>query len=252
MGFELEICCNSINSAIAANKGGADRIELCDNMSEGGTTPSHGLIQACKNLLTIPVFVMIRPRGGDFLYNDEEFEVMKLDVMHAKKSDCDGIVIGILKSNGSIDMDRCRQLIELARPMKITFHRAFDRCENPLMALEDIISLGCQRVLTSGAEVSAANAIATLGSLIKQAANRVMIMAGSGINETNLAFIAQNTGIRSFHSTGKTTTQSNMIYFGAGKLAELDGHFPVLETSSEKVRRMKFILAELLKDENHK
>ena len=245
MDFELEICCNSLNSALAAQKGDASRIELCDNMAEGGTTPSMGLIQVCKNLLTIPVFPIIRPRGGDFLYNDAEFEVMKQDITICKKIGCEGVAIGLLKANGSIDTNRCREIIELARPMQVTFHRAFDRCKDLQISLESIILLGFERVLTSGAEVSAANAIVNLSNLVKWAAGRIIIMAGSGINESNIADIAHKTGIQAFHSTAKTARETKMTCLASGKLAELDGLFPILETSTEKVRSMKNALAGL-------
>ena len=242
MGFELEVCVNSMQSALAAQQGGANRIELCDNMAEGGTTPSAGMILQCKKLLNIPVFPIIRPRGGDFLYSEEEFGVMKLDIQFCRDAGCEGVVIGMLNADGSIDTDRCRELIALAGPMQITFHRAFDRCNDLAKGLEDIISLGCQRVLTSGGEVNAANAVPQLARLVHQAAGRISIMAGSGVNEDNISMLALQTGARQFHSTAKVSALSAMLYKGAGKLAQQDGGFPILQTSEEKVYKMKQLL----------
>ena len=245
MDFELEICANSIHSALAAQLGGASRIELCDNMAEGGTTPSAGMIIQCKKLLSIPVFPIIRPRGGDFLYSDEEFKVMKQDISFCKEAGCEGVVIGILKGDGSIDLARCSELVALAQPMQVTFHRAFDRCNNFEKGLEDIISLGCQRVLTSGGELSAANAPEKLRKLVVQAGARIAIMAGSGITEDNIALIAERSGVRQFHSTAKTTVVSAMTYRAFGDLAQQDGDFAIMETSSAKVQRMKQALTGL-------
>jgi copper homeostasis protein len=243
MDFELEICVNSIRSALAAQEGGASRIELCDNMAEGGTTPSAGMINLCKESLEIPVFPIIRPRGGDFLYTDEEFQVMKQDILFCKQSGCEGVVMGILKADGSIDTERCAELIALARPMQVTFHRAFDRCNNFEKGLEDVISLGCERLLTSGGEVSAPEAISQLTQLIEQSNGRVKIMPGSGVNEDNISLLASETGAKQFHSTAKTTTFSVMLYKGKGSLAQQDRDFPIMETSAEKVRQMRKVLS---------
>ena len=245
MDFDLEICVNSIESAMAAQAGGASRIELCDNMAEGGTTPSAGLISRSKKKLNIPVFPIIRPRGGDFLYSDEEFEVMKQDIKYCKEQGCEGVVIGILKADGSIDTERCRDLILQARPMQVTFHRAFDRCNDLQKGLEDIISLGCERVLTSGGEITATNAIFTLSRLVNQARGRIIIMAGSGINENNIIDLALKTGIKEFHSSAKSTINTKMSYQGAGKLAELDGRFPIMESNVAKIENMKKDLLQL-------
>ena len=239
MTFELEICVNSIRSALAAEFGGADRIELCDNMAEGGTTPSAGMVLQCKQLLSIPVFPIIRPRGGDFLYSDEEFQVMKQDIAFCKGAGCEGVVIGMLNADGHIDTARCKELLEIASPMQVTFHRAFDRCNDLEQGLEDIISLGCQRVLTSGGHVSAADALETLTSLVKQAGDRIAIMAGSGVTEDNITLIAGKTGAKQFHSTAKTSSGSAMEYRATGDLAQQDGGFEIMETSSARVQKMK-------------
>ncbi len=239
MDFELEICANSIRSALAAQAGGATRIELCDNMAEGGTTPSAGMIRQCKKLLNIPVFPIIRARGGDFLFSDEEFEVMKADIGFCKDAGCEGVAIGLLNADGSIDTQRCAELISLARPMQVTFHRAFDRCNDFEKGLEEIISLGCERVLTSGGEITAADGIPILNKLVKKAAGRISIMVGAGVNEENVINLARQTGAKQFHSTAKITTVSGMDYQSIGSLAQQDGHFEIMETSTEKVYKIK-------------
>ncbi|XP_065653263.1 copper homeostasis protein cutC homolog isoform X2 [Hydra vulgaris] len=179
----MEIVVDSFESAEAAQSAGANRVELCSNLIEGGCTPSLGLVQYIKNKLDIPVFVMIRPRGGDFLYSDDEFEVMKLDIKEFKKSNVDGFVFGILKSDGSIDKDRNQELVDLCKPLSVTFHRAFDVCIDGYQALEDIISLGFDRILTSGRENSCLEGLPMLASLIEKAGDRIIIMPGGGITE---------------------------------------------------------------------
>ena len=243
MDFELEICVNSILSAMAAQQGGATRIELCDNMAEGGTTPSAGMISFCKKVLNIPVFPIIRPRGGDFLYTDEEYEVMKQDILFCRQAGCEGVVIGILKPDGDIDTERCAELVALARPMQVTFHRAFDRCNDLNKGLEAIISLGCERVLTSGGEMTAPEAADQLALLVSQASGRISIMPGSGVNEDNIGQLALKTGAVQFHSTAKETVKSNMKFKCIGELADQDGDFPIMQTSAAKVKMMKERLA---------
>ncbi len=237
MKYTLEICAGSLQSALAGSEGGADRIELCDNLYEGGTTPSYGMIKTCRTLLNIPVFPIIRPRGGDFVYSPEEFEVMKQDVVCCAELGCEGVVFGILKVDGTIDMEKCGQLMELAGAMQVTFHRAFDHCNDHEKGLEDIIKLRCNRVLTSGGEIYAEEAISKLRSLVVQAQNRISIMPGSGITENNLLSILKGTGAVEFHSTAKTR-------------AEMDSNNPVRNTLESypyktdiyKVIRMRDIL----------
>lgn len=202
--YTLEICAGTLNSALIAQANGADRVELCDNLAEGGTTPSAGMISQCKKLLHIPFFPIIRPRGGDFVYSQDEFEVMKEDVILCRKLKCDGVVIGMLKRDGSIDTERCSELISLAGSMQITFHRAFDRCKDMEVGLEHIIQLGCRRILTSGGKVHAIDALDKLKSLVEQAGSRISIMPGSGITNFNLNEILRETGAHEFHTTAKT------------------------------------------------
>lgn len=247
MKYVLEICVGSLTSALAAQKGGADRIELCDNLYEGGTTPSYGMIKTCKTLLGIPVFPIIRPRGGDFVYSDEEFEVMKQDVSACRGLGCEGLVFGILRPDGSVDMDRCLELVKLSGAMQLTFHRAFDRCSNRTQGLEDIIELGFHRVLTSGGQDYAENAVPELTMLVKQAENRIIIMPGSGITEENLLKLARNTGAIEFHSTAKTKIDS---LTGSHDHNNLDTLYQ-FQTDADKVGEMRQILNALAARINH-
>ena len=235
----LEICAGSIESALAAQRGGADRIELCDNMSVGGTTPSYGMISICKKLIHIPVFPIIRPRGGDFVYSDAEFGAMKEDIICCKNLDCEGVVFGILNLDGSIDIERCAELISLARPMQVSFHRAFDRCNNLEIALEDIISLGFERLLTSGGNLQAIDAIQKIKSLVLQAANRISIMPGSGITDKNIIQILNETGAKEFHSTAKERVE--LILDPINNSEQIP--FYNYETSADIVSKMKRLLA---------
>ena len=212
MPHKLEIIGFNIESCIAAQDAGADRIELCASPGEGGTTPSYAFIKAAREKLHIDLYVMIRPRGGDFLYNDEEFEIMKNDVLLCKQSGCDGIVTGILTEDGKVDKKRCEELIGYAYPLGATFHRAFDRVADPFEAMEDIIELGFERILTSGLAPKASEGIETLAGLIKKSAERIIIMPGSGVNASNIIPIAASTGAKEFHSSASYYTESNMKY----------------------------------------
>lgn len=208
----MEVCANSLESALAAQKGGAIRVELCDNLPEGGTTPSYAQIALAKQKLHIKVYPIIRPRGGDFLYSDLEFELMKTDIKTCKSLNCDGIVIGILKADGSVDRNRCAELIALAAPMPVTFHRAFDMCNDLQKALEDIIELGCERILTSGGESSALKGAETIARLIEQANGRIIIMPGAGVSTDNIRTIIQTTGATEFHASAKQAVKSLMQF----------------------------------------
>ena len=210
--IQMEVCANSLSSALAAQEGGAVRVEFCDNLPEGGTTPSYAQLKLAKKLLHILVYPIIRPRGGDFLYSDLEFQIMKEDIKICKSLNCDGVVIGILHADGSIDKARCAELIELARPMKITFHRAFDMCNNLEQGLEDLIELGCERVLTSGAAASALAGAEQIKALIKQAAGRISIMPGAGVKTDNIAEIIRITGATEFHASAKHAVKSEMEF----------------------------------------
>jgi copper homeostasis protein len=195
----LEVCVDSVEAAMAAQKGGADRVELCANLLEGGTTPSVGAMKTARRCVDIGLQVMIRPRGGDFCYSKVEFEVMKLDIEAARDAGADGVVIGILKPDGSVDGPRTRELIELARPLSVTFHRAFDMSRDPYDSLKTLIRLGADRILTSGQEPSALEGLDLIADLVGKAGDRIIIMPGGGITEKNFGKIAEGSGARELH-----------------------------------------------------
>jgi copper homeostasis protein len=212
MNIKLEICVDNVESAIDAQNAGADRIELCSNLMEGGTTPGPGTISSARQNLTIDINVIIRPRGGDFIYNDIDYDIMRRDIEVCGENGINGIVLGILHSDGSIDVDRTAKLIEFARPMSATFHRAFDMCNDPFKGLEDVISSGAMRLLTSGHKNKAEDGTDLIRELILQAENRIIIMPGSGININNIRAIALDTGAKEFHLTGRKIIESDMIF----------------------------------------
>jgi len=197
--IKLEICLDSADSAAHARDGGADRVELCDNLFGGGTTPSIGLVRVVRRTINIGLQVIIRPRGGDFCYTDREFDVMMEDTLRCREEGVDGIVIGILHPDGRVDRERCARLIEAAGPMNVTFHRAFDVARDPFEALETVISLGCTRILTSGQEGSVLEGADLIRALIEQAGDRMIIMPGGDITERNLEKIRSQTGAREYH-----------------------------------------------------
>jgi len=206
----LEICADSVDSAVAAEKGGAHRIELCSNLLEGGVTPSSGLIATVRDRISIGLHVIIRPRGGDFCYGPDEFEAMERDVLSAKQLGADGVVLGILQEDGRVDVARTRQLVELARPLKVTFHRAFDMSSDLTRALEDVIASGVDRVLTSGGEQTVENGLPTVAALVKRSRDRVIIMAGAGVTRSNVRTIITRTGVREVHASLRVLVPSRM------------------------------------------
>ena len=212
MKFKLEVIGFTIESCLIAQAAGAHRIELCDNPSEGGTTPSYGFIKAAREKLTIELYPIIRPRGGDFLYSDTEFEIMKADVQICKNIGCNGVVIGILLADGTVDKERCKQLIDSAYPMGVTFHRAFDRTADPFKALEDIISIGCERILTSGQKPSVNEGVQLLIDLVQQANERIIIMPGSGVRAENIVALANKTNALEFHTSARIHINSKMEF----------------------------------------
>jgi copper homeostasis protein len=208
--MRIEICVDSAGGAFAAERGGADRVELCDNLLEGGTTPSAGCIKVARQGLKIGLQVIIRPRGGDFLYSDEELAVMREDIQMAKDLGADGVVIGCLTAEGDIDCARTEELIRLARPLNVTFHRAFDMCRDPSKGLEDLIALKADRVLTSGQEASCLEGLELLTSLQRQAAGRIIVMPGGGLTPRNIKKIALATGVSEVHLSARRTVESAM------------------------------------------
>ena len=209
--MEIEICAFSIESCLNAQAAHATRVELCAGIYEGGTAPSYGMVALARQLLSIELYVMIRPRGGDFCYEDDEFEVMRRDVEMAKQLGADGVVLGILLPNGQIDTARTRELVALAQPLKTTFHRAFDRAIEPFEALEQIIETGAVRLLTSGQQPTAYAGKSLITNLVKKANGRIDIMAGSGVNAQNAAALAQ-TGVQALHLTAKATRPGQMLF----------------------------------------
>lgn len=203
--MEIEICCGSIQSAANAKAGGAVRVELCQGLIEGGTTPSPATIEYAVKELGLQVFVLVRPRGGDFCYNELEIKTMEQDVEFCKQAGVAGIVVGFLHPDGSIDTELTRRFVKLAAPLPVTFHRAFDRCTDPLRALEQVIDCGCARILTSGCRPTAMEGADLLKQLVKQANGRIKILAGSGITPENAAALKQQTGVPEIHGSCKIT-----------------------------------------------
>jgi copper homeostasis protein len=212
MKYKLEVCLDSAESAIIADKAGADRVELCENLFGGGTTPSGGTITIARQSVSLGLHVIIRPRKGDFCYTDTEYKVMVEDIKFCKKAGVDGVVIGILKEDGTVDKKRCAGLIEAAREMSVTFHRAFDVTPDPFKALEDIIELGCDRILTSGQESTVWEGADLIKDLIDKAGDRIIIMPGGGITERKLERIIKATGAKEYHIYLDGEKKSPMTY----------------------------------------
>ncbi|MBM3115870.1 copper homeostasis protein CutC [Jeongeupia naejangsanensis] len=238
--IQLEICAGSVYSCLAAQEGGAARVEFCDNLLEGGTTPSHGAIAVARDRLWITLNVIIRPRGGDFLYDDIEFEVMKRDILACKKIGADGVVIGLLSADGDIDVARTRELVELAAPMQVSFHRAFDVARDPLKALEDVIATGCNRLLTSGQAPSALEGAAMLKQLNEIAGDRIIVMPGAGVRDHNIAELVRQTGCREYHSSGRAPRDSAMRYRNAVVKMGAPGQdeYAIVDTDAALVREL--------------
>jgi copper homeostasis protein len=209
--FLLEIAAFTLQGALDAAKAGAHRIELCDNAADGGTTPSYGMLIQAKQKIKIPVFPIIRPRGGNFVYSKTEFDCIKEDVLICKKLHFEGIVVGFLDEKGNVDTKKLKEIVKLAKPMQVTFHRAFDRTKKPLNALEDIIACGCDRILTSGQYPSVLDGIENVRLLIEKARVRIIIMPGSGLNSNNVQEIAVKTNAVEFHTAARKIIQDPKI-----------------------------------------
>lgn len=211
--YQFEICANSVESCIAAQKGGAHRVELCAGIPEGGTTPSYGEIAMAREVLTTTrLHVIIRPRGGDFLYSPIEVKTMLKDIEVARQLGADGVVFGCLTAEGEIDLPIMHELMKASEGLSVTFHRAFDVCRDAKKALEQIIELGCNRILTSGQQPTAELGIPLLKELQEQASGRIILLAGCGVNEKNISRIAQETGIQEFHFSARESIKSDMNY----------------------------------------
>lgn len=210
----VEVCANSVQSAIEAQKGGAVRVELCANLSDGGTTPAKSQIELTRNHIEIDLNIIIRPRGGDFLYDDIDFESMKKDIILCGELNCNGVVIGILDKYGNVDIPRNSVLVELAKKygMSVTFHRAFDRIRDIYSGLEDVISLGCDRILTSGGYQTAFEGREVIRELVHLSGNRIIIMAGAGVKESNVRELVHSTGVKEVHGTFQTLNRGMMEF----------------------------------------
>lgn len=241
--MKLEICVDSVESAIAAAQGSAERVELCSALSEGGITPSSGLIAAVRKAISIEMFIIIRPRGGDFVYTDHEFEVMRDDIRKAKELGVDGIVLGLLTEAGTVDTVRTRKLVEEAHPLPVTFHRAFDATLDLDRALEDVIACGADRVLTSGGESSAARGMEKIAKLCRAAQGRIKIMAGGGIRQSNVRNLVLHTGVCEVHSSlGVKVASPTRQHGHRGNLGSSTEEFSRYFVSEQDVRSFKTAL----------
>jgi copper homeostasis protein len=238
----IEIVVYNIESALRAQEGGANRIELCDNPGEGGTTPSYGTIEVIRQNLSIDVFVMIRPRGGDFHYSNYEFHAMKRDISMCQKLSVDGLVFGLLNPDGTIDKKRCKELIERSRPLKTTCHRAFDMTRDPFEALEDCIEVGFDRILTAGQQAQALKGADLIGELIRKANGRIAIMPGSGVNENTVQEIVKKSGAKEIHFSATAFKDSVMSYKNsdiAGMGSDEGAEFKLRTVDPQRVRNMR-------------
>ncbi|MEK6783761.1 MAG: copper homeostasis protein CutC [Bacteroidota bacterium] len=237
-----EIVVYNIESALKAQEGGADRIELCDNPGEGGTTPSFGTIEAVRQNVNLDVYVMIRPRGGDFHYTNYEFHSMKRDISQCQKISVDGVVFGILNPDGTLDKKRCKELIDKARPLKVTCHRAFDMTRDPFEALEDCIEVGFDRILTAGLQAQSLKGADLIGQLTERARGRIAIMPGSGVNENTVQEILAKSRATEIHFSAASFRESGMTYRNpdiAGMGSEEGAEFKVRTVDPDRVRAMR-------------
>ena len=240
--MKLEVVVYNIESALKAQEGGADRIELCDNPGEGGTTPSFGIIEIVRGNISLDVFVMIRPRGGDFCYTSWEFHCMKRDIWQCQKTSVDGVVFGILTPDGRIDKKRCKELIDRSRPLKVTCHRAFDMTRDPFEALEDCIEVGFDRVLTSGQQPQVSQGTELIAELIKKANGRIAIMPGAGVNENTVERIISLTKATEIHFSAMSSRASQMEFKNENIVGMGDdegSEFLVRTVDPDRVRKMR-------------
>jgi copper homeostasis protein len=247
LNYILEIATTDFTTTRFAVEGGADRIELCAALTEGGTTPSYGTIKQCREAFDVQLFPIIRPRSGDFLYNEEEFQLMVDDVKLCKQLGCDGVVIGLLTGDGSIDIKRSAQLAAAAYPLEVTFHRAFDRCRDPFEALEQLIQIGCQRILTSGQQPTAPQGMDLIAQLVKAADDRIAVMPGSGVRKENIKELAQKTGATEFHSSLRSKLKSKMGFIHQAFAGNEESYTnPFIDP--EEVKRLRKELKNVKKD----
>lgn len=240
----LEICAGSWDSVLAARNGGADRVELCSGLAEGGVTPSLGLIRAACRLDGLKVHVLIRPRGGDFLYTETEVALMEDDIRSAIDAGADGVVVGSLTPDGDVDTLQLRRWVAAAGGRNVTFHRAFDLCRQPEQALQDIADCGCNRLLTSGQADKAINGLPLLAQLVAQAGDRLSIMPGSGVNAANAVSILTATGAHELHASARRTVMSQMRFrHGGVSMGQPADEYTRLETHPDEVRAIRRVLS---------
>ena len=238
----LEICVDSIASALAASKGGASRLEVCDNLIDGGTTPSIGLIKTLLKKTNLPIHAMVRPRGGDFLYSSDELDVMRGDIKALVKASAHGIVLGVLTADGKIDEAILKEFVEKAAPLEVTFHRAIDVSANPIDAIKACVRCGCHRVLTSGGAPTAPDGIATLRQMVDAAGGQLIIAAGGGVSESNCASLAAESRVDELHGSLRVTKRSGMVYrpvvsipMGAEKTNGPESEYETKEADEERI-----------------
>ncbi|GAB3963155.1 copper homeostasis protein CutC [Spirosoma harenae] len=233
----IEVCAYSLASCLTAQQAGANRIELCAGMAEGGITPSAGLIQLARQHVQIDLYVMIRPRGGDFLYTESELAVMRVDIQMAKTAGAAGVVLGVLQADGTVDEVRTKELVDLASPLPVTFHRAFDMTRDPLEALEAVIRTGAVRILTSGQRQTVTDGLPILRQLTEQAAGRIEIMAGAGVNAQNAQSLL-DAGVNALHLSGSQREDSYMVYRqpSVSMASSTPGEYEYIEANEEKIR----------------
>lgn len=210
--FTIEIATSDFESTKNAVAGNADRIELCANLSEGGTTQSYGVIKKCREKFDVKLYPIIRIRGGDFFYTDDEYNCMYEDALMCKELGCDGVVVGFLNEDAEIDVERTSRIVDAVHPLGVTFHRAFDRCKNPFKALEQLISIGCERILTSGQKLTAVGGVGLIRTLKNLAGDKIIIMPGSGVRSNNIKQLAEQTGCNEFHASLREVAQNSMNY----------------------------------------
>jgi copper homeostasis protein len=231
----LEIAVFNIKSALLGSKAGADRLELCENPVDGGTTPSFGTLKTIREKVFIPVFPIIRSRGGDFFYTEEEIDVMQKDILLCKQLGFEGVVIGSLRKDATVDTETIKRWVAMAYPLEVTFHRAFDRTKDAFQSLEDVIACGCQRILTSGQVPNAFDGKELIKKLVEQADGRIIIMPGSGVRSSNIKDLASYTGVTELHSSARKTIPSEMEFINAGMQENLEN----ISVDVEEIKMMK-------------